>query len=60
MKIHVEARRCPQNHPCPIVRLCPAGAVKQDGFAAPTIDKSKCTDCGKCFRFCGYGAFRAA
>lgn len=60
MKIKVESRSCPQNHPCPVVRICPAGAIRQNGFAAPTIDMSKCTDCGRCIRSCGYGAFRAA
>jgi ferredoxin len=44
--------RCPQNHPCPAVRSCPVGALKQVGTAAPTIDKEKCTDCGKCTHRC--------
>ncbi len=57
MNITVEPRRCPQNHPCPVVRICPVNAISQNGFAAPTIDKSKCTNCGKCVRFCAYGAF---
>ncbi|HOJ98046.1 MAG TPA: 4Fe-4S binding protein [Termitinemataceae bacterium] len=59
MNITVEARRCPQNHPCPVVRVCPTGAIKQQGFAAPTIDKSKCINCGRCVRFCAYGAFQS-
>ncbi len=60
MKVTVEPRRCPQNHPCPVVRICPSGAIKQTGYAAPVIDRARCTDCGKCVRYCGYGAFRAA
>lgn len=50
--------RCPQNHPCPAVRVCPVGALKQQGFAAPVIDKAKCINCGKCVRACGMGALR--
>jgi Fe-S-cluster-containing hydrogenase component 2 len=44
--------RCPQNHPCPSVRVCPTGALKQDGFGAPEVDAGKCIKCGKCVRFC--------
>ncbi len=49
---------CPQNHFCPTKRICPVDAIKQDGFNAPTIDKDKCIDCGKCIRSCP--AFRKA
>ena len=52
----VIARRCPQNHPCPLVRLCPSGAISQAGFAAPVIDAEKCIECGACSISCGYGA----
>ena len=43
---------CPQNHPCPAVKVCPVGALSQDGFHAPTIDHEKCIKCGKCSNFC--------
>jgi Fe-S-cluster-containing hydrogenase component 2 len=49
---------CPQNHPCPLVRVCPAGAITQRSvYSAPDVDYSKCTNCGKCTRYCGYGVF---
>jgi len=57
MKIDVEASRCPQNHRCPAMRICPVDAISQDGFAAPVIDQDKCISCGKCARVCPYGAF---
>ncbi|MEI8217230.1 MAG: 4Fe-4S binding protein [Eubacteriales bacterium] len=44
--------RCPSNHPCPSIRVCPVGALKQNGYDAPTIDYDKCTSCGKCVRYC--------
>jgi ferredoxin len=50
---------CPKNHPCPVVKICPVGAITQQSyFSAPQIDYSKCTKCGKCSRYCGYGAFQ--
>ncbi len=52
MALSVNQNRCPQNHPCPSVRVCPVGALSQNGYAAPTVDKDKCIQCGKCVRFC--------
>lgn len=48
--------RCPENHPCPSVRICPVGALTQKGFSAPTADTEKCVSCGKCVSFCPKGA----
>lgn len=57
--ITVNESRCPQNHPCPVVRFCPAGAIRQQSpFSAPEIDKENCLDCGRCVNLCGYGAFQ--
>ncbi len=56
MSVVITASRCPQNHPCPAVGVCKAGALSQSGFAAPRVDPAKCTDCGLCSRFCGFGA----
>lgn len=50
--IKVRTQYCPQNHRCPTLRVCPAGALMQRGRAAPTIDRSKCTDCGLCTQSC--------
>lgn len=48
--------RCPQNHPCPLVPLCPTGAISQTGFRAPVIDEEKCVECGLCAASCAYRA----
>lgn len=48
----VKTSRCPQNHPCPSVRVCPTGALTQQGFHAPIIHSEKCITCAKCVRFC--------
>jgi len=49
--------RCPQNHPCPLVRMCPKNAISQEVFNLPKIDYSKCTECGICVKSCPYRAF---
>jgi Fe-S-cluster-containing hydrogenase component 2 len=51
-KLIVKKERCPQNHPCPSIRVCPTGALSQVGYQAPEIDQEKCIQCGKCVRFC--------
>ncbi|MCI9465373.1 MAG: 4Fe-4S binding protein [Lachnospiraceae bacterium] len=50
LKVIVE--NCPQNHPCPSVKICPVGALTQEGFHAPVVDTEKCIKCGKCSSFC--------
>lgn len=55
-KIVVYKHRCPQNHPCPSLRVCPVGALSQNGHAAPVIDEEKCIRCGKCVRYCAMRA----
>lgn len=48
--------RCPQNHPCPSMGVCPTGALKQQGYDAPTVDDENCIKCGKCVNYCPKGA----
>ena len=52
MALYVNPAVCPQNHKCPLVRVCPVGAITQDGFGLPQIDDSKCIKCGKCVKTC--------
>lgn len=54
--VQVNSLACPQNHRCPLLRVCPAGAISQQDFGLPVIDEEKCVDCGKCVRFCPMGA----
>jgi len=59
MNIKIIETRCPKNHVCPIINICPADAIYQENiYSAPIIDKEKCTDCGKCVKYCGYKAFQ--
>ncbi len=54
--IRVNKNRCPENHPCPSVRVCPVQALSQVRFSAPSVDMDKCIKCGKCVRYCPMGA----
>ena len=58
--IRINAARCPQNHPCPSVRVCPVEALTQSGYRAPKADMDKCIKCGKCVRYCPMGAITLA
>lgn len=58
MAIRVIASRCPQNHRCPSLRVCPVGALTQEGNRAPQVDPQKCLDCGKCIRSCPMSALQ--
>jgi Fe-S-cluster-containing hydrogenase component 2 len=50
MKINPE--RCPQNHACPAVKVCPVDAISQKGYGLPVIDENLCIKCGACVNFC--------
>ena len=52
MALTISSLACPQNHRCPIIQICPAGAITQNGNGLPVIDESKCTECGKCTKYC--------
>ena len=57
MKLRINARRCPQNHRCPAISVCPTQAISQKNmFSLPVVDDSKCVVCGKCVRYCPMGA----
>lgn len=50
--ITVDKNKCPQNHRCPSIKVCPVGAITQEGFGLPAIKKEICIECGKCINFC--------
>lgn len=56
MEITVDKRRCPQNHRCPAINVCPVDAISQDGYGLPIIDQDKCIECMKCTGYCPMGA----
>ena len=59
MAVKVARNLCRQNHRCPAVRSCPVDALRQMGYAALTINKDACIDCGTCVRVCPTNALRS-
>ncbi len=58
MKLIVNPDKCPQNHTCPSIKVCPKKAITQaDKNTLPQIDEALCIVCGKCIQFCPKGAF---
>ena len=53
MALTIDELRCPQNHRCPLIPVCPVGAISQQGDGLPAIDPQECIECGKCIRHCG-------
>lgn len=46
MKLSVNEYKCPQNHRCPSIAVCPHGAITQkDTHSLPVIDENKCVAC---------------
>lgn len=51
-KLKIVIEKCPQNHKCPAINVCPVGALTQEAFKAPKINYDKCIKCAKCSNFC--------
>lgn len=52
MALTISPLACPQNHRCPLMNICPVGAITQDGIGLPVINQEKCIECGKCAKMC--------
>lgn len=60
MTMTVNHRKCPHNHACPSIRVCPVGAISQaNPHSLPVVDAGKCTMCGACRKYCPKRAFEA-
>ena len=57
-KVVVNKNKCPQDHKCPAIKVCPVGAINQNEFDLPYIDYDKCILCQKCTMFCPKGALQ--
>lgn len=56
--ITVDKNRCPQNHKCPAIKVCPVKAISQKDFELPVINNNICVECLKCIKFCPMGAIK--
>jgi len=54
--ITINPENCPQDHRCPLIRICPKDAISQDGNSLPKIDSYKCVGCMLCISKCPLGA----
>lgn len=50
--IQIDKTVCPHDHVCPLIVMCPVGAISQDAEGYVTIDNTLCIECGKCVRKC--------
>jgi Fe-S-cluster-containing hydrogenase component 2 len=58
-KLVLDLQKCPANHSCPAVKVCPYNALSQeDNNHAPVIDYNLCVACGACTRVCGKQALQ--
>jgi ferredoxin len=55
--IIVNAKKCPQDHKCPMIKQCPEKAISQKGVGLPVIDPEKCIECLVCVENCPREAF---
>jgi ferredoxin len=44
--------RCARDHSCGAIKVCPTGALTQEGLAAPSVNHEICTRCGNCADYC--------
>ncbi len=58
MAVLVDPGKCPQNHRCPLIAMCPAEAISQEGYNLPVIDTDRCVECGLCVAQCPKGAMQ--
>ena len=54
--ILVQTQYCPQNHPCPSLRVCPTGALQKPDPEAPVTTRPElCIGCKSCLLVCPFG-----
>lgn len=56
--ITVDKNKCPQDHRCPAIRVCPVLAITQKNMDLPIVDNETCIKCQKCIRFCPMDAIQ--
>lgn len=56
--IKVDKAICPHNHVCPLIKVCPVGAISQDADGYPVVDYTLCIECEQCVRKCPMKAMK--
>ncbi len=58
MKIIVNKEKCPQDHRCPAMAICPKQSITQENiYALPQVNPETCILCKQCINYCPKGAF---
>jgi len=50
--ITIDKNKCPQNHKCPAIKVCPVNAISQTNYELPRVNNEICIECKKCINFC--------
>ncbi|MEG1607793.1 MAG: 4Fe-4S binding protein [Mucinivorans sp.] len=50
--ITLDKAACPHNHVCPLIKVCPVGAITQGADGYPIFDYQSCIECEKCVDKC--------
>lgn len=58
MAVAIDKSKCPHDHPCPLIRVCPVNAISQDKQGYPVIDYDICIGCDKCAKYCPMHAMK--
>lgn len=56
--IHVDKNLCPHNHVCPLIKVCPVGAISQNQEGYPIVAHDLCIECGQCVANCPMKAMK--
>lgn len=56
--IQVDKNLCPHNHACPLVGICPVGAITQNSDGFPEVDHDICIECQACVESCRMNAMK--
>ena len=61
--IQLDRNICPHDHLCPLIKICPVGAISRTDYVAPgkklparIVDQEKCIKCGMCIASCKFKA----
>ncbi len=58
MYITVNKDKCPQDHRCPAMAICPKQAITQETiYDLPQVNVDLCILCKKCIQYCPKKAF---
>lgn len=53
MRLYISPDICPQDHVCPLIKICPVQAISQPGVPGlPVINNEACIMCGQCVLAC--------